>query len=115
MQSGEDAMNQPAIDREYYEELQRRAHRVSAVIENVGQQSNDANMRTAAQLTAERIQELLEEIREVVDVDPIDAEERMRHFEMRLDIAEKKMAVWPLTKKQQKVLEGRKKLEALAA
>ncbi|MEM1025920.1 MAG: hypothetical protein AAGD10_21805 [Myxococcota bacterium] len=108
-------MNQQTIDRQHFEELERRAHRVSAVIENVGQQATDANMRTAAQLTAERIQELLEQIREIIDVDPVDAQERMAHFEMRLDIAQRKMSVWPLTKKQQKVLEGQKKIEALAA
>lgn len=95
--------------------LEHRAARLAAVIENVARRSKDANMKLSAQVIAERIQELLEEIREIELLDTAEATERRHTFKLRLDIAEKKISAWPLSPTSRKILSGQKKVAALAA
>jgi hypothetical protein len=103
------------VDPKLIDTLERRAARVTAVIDAVSQETNDRRMKEVCAMITDRILELVVEIREMREMDDLELRDRIDSLSLRLTLAERKIKTWPLPRSARRILSGRKAPAALAA
>lgn len=76
--------------------LSKRAGKIAAVVELATRTSKDANVRREGSRLGEVLAEWLDEIKELVANDDVNAPERLASFRARLRLAEAKIERWSL-------------------
>ncbi len=76
--------------------LERRATKLAALIDVATKASTNRDIRTGGAQLIDRLNEWIEEIKELVDMEDEDVLEMVKSFHLRLRIAEGKVARWQI-------------------